>query len=407
MQPTRRSVMKSALGLHLSMAVSRAWAVAAAPQFPDRQNFQFSGTFLDAAYTHPMCLAAYNAGKAFLESRVHQPAISWPRTNPRNAAVQAFAELINAAPAEVAVVPSTMGGENMLCAALGLGPQAGVVTDAYHYDASLAMYGEMERAGIPVTVLEAKNNRVDLADLDRAITKNTRLVAISQIASLTGFQHDLKAVCEIAHSKGTLVYADIVQAAGAVPIDVKQSGVDFACAGTYKWLMGDFGIGFLYVRPDRLAQLRRVQWGWRSFSNEAHHILPFDDPGPAIGTWTEAASTAAHFEAGSPAWGALASAAASIGFVRSIGVENIRRYRQPMIDRLQQELPTFGFLPLTPAPTTGPTVAFAYKGAQAKFAAALEAEKIKITLREHHVRISVSIYNDMEDIDRLLRVLKA
>lgn len=407
MKTSRRNMMKSALGLHLSMAVNKAWATAVTPQFPDRQNFQFEGTFLDAAYTHPMCLAAYRAEEAFLSSRVHQPSIAWPRTNPRNAAVQAFAELINAAPAEVAVVPSTMGGENMLCAALGLGPDAGVVTDAYHYDASLAMYGEMQRKGIPVTVVEAKDNRISLDDLDRAITKSTRLVAISQIASLTGFQHDLKAVCGLAHSKGAMVYADIVQAVGAVPVNIKESGVDFACAGTYKWLMGDFGIAFLYVRPDRLDRLQHVQWGWRSFTNEAHHILPFDDPGPAIGTWTQMQTTAAHFEVGSPAWAPLAAAAASIPFVRSVGIENIQRHRQPMIDRLQAELPKLGFLPLTPAPTTGPTVAFAYKGAQAKFAAVLDAQKVRITLRENHIRVSVSIYNDMEDIERLLRVLKA
>jgi len=43
-----------------------------------------------------------------------------------------------------------------------------------------------------------------------------------------------------------------------MPLDVKASGVDFCCAGTYKWLMGEFGMAFLYVRSDRLPQLKRV-----------------------------------------------------------------------------------------------------------------------------------------------------
>ena len=143
----------------------------------------------------------------------------------------------------------------MLCATLGLGPNAGVVTDAFHYDASMAMYGEFQKQGVPVAVVAPRNNRIDLHDLDALIQKNTRLVAVSLIASTTGYQHDLKALCDVAHSKGALVYADIIQAAGAIPIDVKQSGVDLACCGTYKWLMGEFGVAFLYVRPDRLEQL--------------------------------------------------------------------------------------------------------------------------------------------------------
>lgn len=45
-------------------------------------------------------------------------------------------------------------------------------------------------------------------------------------------QHDLKALCEIANSRGAMVSADVIQAAGAIPIDVRKSGVDFCCCGT-------------------------------------------------------------------------------------------------------------------------------------------------------------------------------
>ena len=58
-----------------------------------------------------------------------------------------------------------------------------------------------------------------------------------------GFQHDLKAVCELAHAHGAYVYADIVQSAGAMPIDVRASGVDFCACSSFKWLMADFGLG--------------------------------------------------------------------------------------------------------------------------------------------------------------------
>jgi selenocysteine lyase/cysteine desulfurase len=373
---------------------------------PDKKSFNFSGTFLNAAFTHPLGIQGASGAQSFLDARMHGPTQSWPGNNPRNAAVKAFAGLINADPTEVAVVPSTMGGENMVVAALGLGPGAGVVTDAFHYDASLAMYGELQRHGVPVAVVVPRENRIDLDDIDARITKNTRLVAVSLIASVNGYEHDLKALCDIAHAKGALVYADIVQAAGAIPIDVKRSGVDFCCCGTYKWLMGEFGVAFLYVRPDRLDQLHRVQFGWRSFRGESHHVFPFDAPGPAIGDWTLGATTASHFEVGSPAWGALAASIASIAYIRDLGIDTIMAYRKPLLDRLQTEMPRLGFMQLTPA-SRGPIVAYAYKGAAAKFGPALDKAKIKVTLSENIMRISPSVYNDMEDIDRLLTTLKA
>jgi selenocysteine lyase/cysteine desulfurase len=403
--------MKNLLSLPIYASAAKALALAppaatsTVPTLPDKKSFTFSGTFLNAAYTHPLGVQGYDAAAAFIASRRYDPFQPWPRTNPRNAAVKAFAGLINAEPTEVAVVPSTMGGENMLCAALGLGPNAGVVTDAFHYGASLAMYGELQHHGVPVAVVAPRDNRIDLHDLDAHIQKGTRLVAVSLVASATGYQHDLKALCDVAHAKGALVYADIVQAAGAVPIDVKQSGVDFACCGTYKWLMGEFGVAFLYVRPDRLDQLQRMQFGWRSIRGETHHTLPFDSPGPAIGDWSLGTDTASHFEVGSPDWSALAAATASIAYIRELGVENIQRYRQPMIDRLQLELPKLGFAPLTPTPTS-PIVAYAYKGAAAKFAPAMDKAKIRVTLSENSMRVSPSVYNDMDDIDRLLAALK-
>jgi selenocysteine lyase/cysteine desulfurase len=377
----------------------------APPVLPDKKSFPFEGTYLDAAYTHPFGVQAYAAAKAYFLSRRDDPNRRWPGNNPRNAAVALFASLINADPKEIAVVPSTMEGENLVGAALGLGPKAGVVSDAFHYDASLAMYGELERSGVPVAVVKPRDNRIDLDDLDALIQKGTRLVAVSLVSSITGYIHDLRRVCDIAHAKGALVYADAVQAAGAVPIDVKASGVDFCCCGTYKWLMGDFGAAFLYVRPDRLDQLRRVHYGWRDFSGEAQHVYPFDAPGPAIGDWKLGTGTVSHFEAGTPDWSALAVAVATLTYIRDLGVETIQRYRQPMLEHLQRELPRRGFLPLTPEASRGPIVSFALKDAATRLKPNLEKAGVQISVYENRIRISPSVYNDMADIDRLVGAL--
>lgn len=374
---------------------------------PDKANFNFTGTDLNAAYTHPVGNWTRAAVEAYLDSRQHDAARNWPVQNARDEAVTLFAGLINAAATEVAVVPSTLEGENLIGASLGLGPGHGVVTDAFHYDASLVRYSELHKRGMPLTVVRNRGDRLDYSDFEAAISPETRLVAVSWISSATGYRHDLKRLCDIAHRKGALVYADIIQGVGAVPLDVKDCGVDFCCAGSYKWLMGEFGVAFLYVRPDRLRELKRVQLGWRGITAYTHHFLPFDSPGSLVGDYRLGTDTARIFEVSTPDWGGLAAMTGAFRYLNAIGVSRIAHYREPMLDRLQQELPRYGFAILTPTDHRGPYLVFSKEGAAAEYGGALKQAKIYVTLTKNTIRVSPSVYNDMADVDKLIRVLSA
>jgi selenocysteine lyase/cysteine desulfurase len=375
------------------------------PSLPDRDNFHIDHVYLNAAYAHPMGDMTYRAIEDFLQRRRLTVDTPWPADNARDEAVRLFAALINADPKDIAIVPSTMEGENLVVQALGLGPTAGVVTDAYHY--SPEIYGEQRLRGVPVDVILPYENRIALKDIDHSINSTTRLVAVSAVASDTGFRHDLKAICQVAHKKGAFVYADIIQAAGAVPIDVKDSGVDFCCCGAYKWLMGDFGVAFLYVRPDRLKDLQRVFTGWRQYKTYSSHLYPFDPPGAPGVDYTLSDDTVGLFEVSTPNWAALAGLTASLAYLHDLSVDKIVRHRAPLMARLQGELPRYGYLPLTPVNTDTPAIAFAYDGAAAKLGPPLKAARIKIQTSRNRIRISPSVYNDMADIDRLIQVLRA
>ena len=122
--------------------------------------------------------------------------------------------------------------------------------DELHFTTSLYMYKELEKKGVELRIVKHRNWAIDVNDMDRAIDKNTRLVSLALVSNVNGFMHDAKAVSALAHARGAYVFADIIQAVGAVPIDVRALGIDFASAGTYKWLMGERGFGFLYVRED-------------------------------------------------------------------------------------------------------------------------------------------------------------
>jgi selenocysteine lyase/cysteine desulfurase len=372
---------------------------------PDKASFRIEGTHLNAAYTHPLGAYPREALDRYFDSRVRNGERNWPIDNSRDEAVTLFADLVGAHPTEVAVVPSTLEGENLVAASLGLGPTAGVVTDAFHYDASLIMYGELHKRGVPLAVVAPRGNQIDYSDLAAAITPQTRLVAISLVASSTGYLHDLKAVCEIAHGKGALVYADVIQAVGAVPLNVKASGVDFCCAGMYKWLMGEFGAAFLYVRADRLSELKRTQVGWRPIVTYKPHYPPFDSPDPLIGDYELGTTTAQVFEVSTPNWSGLAAAVGALNYLHEIGVDRIVSHRTPLLRRLEAELPKHGFLPLTPAGAHGAYLVYSQDAIRQRFHQALKENEIFVTLSKNRIRISVSVYNDMDDIERLIRVL--
>jgi selenocysteine lyase/cysteine desulfurase len=403
MDPSRRALIGAA-ALAPGLAVQAAVAPAG---LPDKANFPFEGTYLDAAFTHPFGRFAAAAGHAYEQIRLAEPHAIGPGRNARHGAVERFARLINADPTEIAVVPSTLEGENLVNAALGIGPGAGVVTDALHYDGSLVLYGEMQRHGVPVGVVRPRDGRIDLADLKALITPKTRLVAVSLVSSTTGFMHDLPELCALAHRQGALVYADIIQAAGAMPVDVKASGVDFACCGTYKWLMGDFGTAFLYVRGDRLDRLKRPQVGWRQVRDQESHVLPLEPPGPAIGPYQLSKGTAASiFEVSTPAWAALAVGQASLDYILARGVAAISNHVAGLNRRLQDDLPSLGFTPLTPRDAPGPLVAFACRDARARFAPRLSAASITVSLYEHRIRISPSVCSSPDDVSYLIATLR-
>lgn len=398
------------------MQLSRRGLVGASLLFPgmasakatERTVFPFEGVYLDAAFTHPMGTFVAETAEKLTQARLANPQAVGPRGNPRRGAVERFAKLINAAPADIAVVPSTLAGENLLTAALAIGPDAGVVTDALHYDASLALYGELGKRGAPVAVARPDaQGRVDLAQIRRLIDRKTRLVAISLVSSVTGFEHDLAELCAVAHANGAMVYADIIQAAGAIPVDVRATGVDFVCCGSYKWLMGDFGAAFLYVRPDRLDRLKRVEVGWRQIRRQDSHVLPFETPGPALAAYELANDAVGLFEVSTPAWGPLAAVSAGLDFVAQIGVDNIVRHRTPLTAAIHEGLSSAGLTPLTARGSRSPIVAFAAKDIGARLGAGLKAAGITISLYPHRIRVSPSIYNTVADVEGLVRVVAA
>lgn len=409
---SRRELLTMMMGLPFATSLSREQRLKKffPPQIgelPHKELFEIKSTYINAAYIHPMSTGSNNAIISYLDERMmggHLPRYDMDEN--RKAAKENFARLINADVEEIAWVPSTMFGENFIVNGLSLpGSKSRLVTDAYHFSGSLYMYTELAKQGLDVHIVRPRDNKINLDDLEAAITPGTKLVAISLVSAFNGFEHDLKKVCEIAHAKNALVFADIIQGAGAVPIDVKASGVDFCSCATYKWLMGDFGQGFLYARKDKLGLLKRTQIGYRQEAKFVSHIYPFDDPGTVLFETESRTDSPGYFEVGTFANAAIAAIRHSLNYILTTEVEKIRQYRKPMLDILQQKLPSLGFMPLTPVDSTSPIVAFGMKDAYQLLKPKMDAAGINIQLYKNRIRISPSVYNDMDDINKLIKAL--
>lgn len=374
--------------------------------FPHRARFALRGNYLNSAYMHPMSIASAGAMKDYAGSRmIDGSADGYSMMADRAGALALFARLINCDPDELAWIPSTMAGENLVAAGLSLAEQgAHIVTDAAHFEGSLYLYRQLRARGAEVTVLPLVDNGISISQLEQAIRPGTRLVALSLVSALNGFEHDLRAVCELAHARGALVYADIIQAAGAIPVDVRASGVDFCACSTYKWLMGDFGVGLFYARRDRLHELRPSQFGYRQLAAFRTHHLPYETPGSDPLSFELRGGAAGLAEVGTLGNAAVAALRVSLDYLLATGVERIAEHRRPLVARLQEALPALGFTPLTRQDSRGPIAAFAAPDGEA-LRARLERAGIAIALYRHRIRISPSIFNSMDDIEQLIDVL--
>jgi selenocysteine lyase/cysteine desulfurase len=379
----------------------------AAPQLPARSDYPVAETaaFLNNAAWHPLSSGALGAIQTYLH-RKSTGSTRFSFAPAGNQVKTLLAKLIHAQPSSIGFVPSTTVGENLVVAGLGFPrSQGNIVTDALHYENSTYLYRSLQTQGVDVRFVKPREGRIELAGLDKAINRDTKLVAISLVSYLNGFQYDLKAVCDLAHSRGAYVYADLVQAAGAVPVDVEASGVDFAGGGSHKWLMGDMGLGYLYVREGLLdTVVRRTQFGSRQVTDFENHIFPYDLTADGGATWKPVSGTSGHFEVGTISQATVAALSYSLPYIQRLGVERIQAHVQSLTGRLQKELPRLGFPSVTPLETRSPIVSFVVKDPHG-IAARLERANVDVKVDQHLLRLSPSVYNNQADIDKLLNAL--
>lgn len=409
----RREFLAGTTGLLASVEATarRGEAPASRKDFATiRQDFPWidQQTYINNAGVHPISAPAARVIEQHLAYKLRGPGgsdrmfIGEPEIEELKAL---YGRIINAKPTEVALVQSTLAGENVVAAGLGLHDGGGnIVTDEFHYHGGAYIYRQLEAAGLEVRIVKQRDWRTHMNDFEELVDKNTRLIAITLVSNINGFMADSKALSTLAHEHGAYLYADVVQAAGCIPLDVRALGLDFCCAGGYKWLMGLDGLGFLYVKEELQGDvLRPMQFGDRQYDNIQYHNFPGSPPGTSDLTW-EPKPGAARYEIGTLPYIVVASQLQSLQYILDIGVERIQAHATPMVERLLREMPRLGYPTITPPGAGTPLAAFLAPKPD-DLLRKLKRANVDVKVKWHQTRVSPSVYNNDEDIDALLNAL--
>jgi cysteine desulfurase / selenocysteine lyase len=167
---------------------------------------------------------------------------------------------------------------------------------------------------------------ITLANARALMTPRTRLVACSHVSCETGTRNPARELAALATEHGAFSLIDGAQALGQFPVDVSGIGCDFYIGNGHKWLHGPKGTGFLYVRRDRLDDLRAMHVGSSSFER------PTDVNNMRL------VQAAKRYESGTRSFGTYSALPAALDHLEGLGWDRVERRMEQLSGYLKDRL---------------------------------------------------------------------
>ncbi len=258
---------------------------------------------------------------------------------------------------------------------------------------------QVRGARVEVVPADARGNPDEARLLEELARGDVGILAISAVQFTSGWVADLDALGRACRANGALLVVDGIQAVGQLPVDVRAWNVDVLACGCHKWLCSPFGTGFTYVRRGLVDRMEPRVVGWTALSASAdlERVLDYA-PG-----WVDGAR---RFEVATQPWQDYAAMSECAELLLEAGPARIQAHVRALLDPLaawlaEREIAVVS--DLSPERRSG-VFAFAPADAAGAFRA-LRGAEVGCVLREGAVRLSPHLYNQPEDIARVMDVL--
>jgi cysteine desulfurase/selenocysteine lyase len=324
------------------------------------------------------------------------------------AARQTIAEFIGVKDAEeIIFTRGTTEGVNLLAFSLGETLRAGdevVLTQMEHHSNMVPWQLLAERRGLKLHFIPVSSHgELDMVAFMGMLSSRTKVVSFVHCSNALGTINPVKEIVAAARGVGALTVLDAAQSISLMPIDVRELGCDFLVYSGHK-LFGPFGIGVLWGRKELLNGLPPYQSGGSMIDR-----VRFDK--------TTFLSAPHRFEAGTPHVAGSIGLAKAIEFVSEIGLNAIFSHERELSELARRELRLIdGVRLIGEAESRGNIVSFLIAGAHpSDVGQILDQEGVAVRTGHHctlplmdlfgipgTVRASFSIYNNEEDVQRLV-----
>lgn len=363
-------------------------------RFPHTERW----AYLDHASTGPLSTTVLEAVHAFLEERHRTSPNNFASSMPKVArARERAAEVLGTATERVGLAPNTSYALNVL--ALGLDWQEGdrVAVPGCEFPANVYPWLQLRERGVEVDFIPHRACTFSLADVERALTPRTRLVAVSWVQFLSGFRTDLGALGRLCREHGALLSVDAIQGLGALRLDLAETPVDFLATGAQKWLLGMQGTAFFYVSEALQERLRPVR-GWQNGPVDWDDFLAYP---------LDLHPDARRFRLGTLNTAGFVALDAALGQYLEAGPEWCEAQILARARQAAEGLDRLGLRRYGPEGPPASGIVTAEHPDAAGLVEALAGQGIQAAARDRKLRLSPSYYTTEEEVGRALEAVAA
>ena len=278
-----------------------------------------------------------------------------------------------------------------------------LLTELEHHSNYVPWHYLRKSKGIKIEFAEInENGEVTLESIEKKITKKTKIIAITHLSNVTGAILPVKEIIKLAHSKGIPVLIDGCQSAPHLQLDMQDLDCDFYAISCHK-MYGPTGLGILYAKKKWLEELPPYQGGGGMINEVKKESISYGD-------------LPNKFEAGTMATAQVIAFDESIKFLNKIGIENIVKHENELMDYGQELLRRNNSVTLIGNPKNkGAVLSFTMKDIHPHdIATILDEDGVAIRAGHHccqilhdklglaaTARASLGVYNTKDDLDQL------